>query len=188
MLAGPCISIGPLVPNDFAPMFRWSNDVEAARLNGAYRPVDWVAHKTWCDNVGRDPSRVVFAIRRHNDPALVGYIEIVNINPIHRSAQLGIRIGEEPDRGHGVGREAVRLALHYGWNHLNLNRVYLTTLKHNQRAIRAFTAAGFRREGLLRRAEFIDGKWVDIVLMAALCPPGRAKNRPPPPVAEATCL
>jgi RimJ/RimL family protein N-acetyltransferase len=170
MLSGQTVSIGPLVPDDFLPIFHWSNDVESSRLNASYRPVDWVSHRAWCEAVGQDPSRVVFAIRRHNDPKIVGYLEITQINLIHRSAQIGIRIGAPADRGQGLGQEALRVALHYSWNHLNLNRVALTTLRHNERAIRAFTAAGFRREGTLRRAEFIDGAWVDIVLMAALRP------------------
>lgn len=170
MLSGPTISLSPLVPNDFLPLFRWSNDLAASRLNAAYRPVDWTAHKAWCENIGRDASKVIFAVRRHGVPDIVGYIEIVNIHPVHRSAQFGIRIGEEKDRGKGLGREAVRLALHFCWNHLNLHRVALTTLRHNERALHAFRAAGFRKEGILRQAEFIDGDWVDIVLMAALRP------------------
>ncbi|HLN25102.1 MAG TPA: GNAT family protein [Patescibacteria group bacterium] len=183
MLSGPTVSIGPLVPDDFLPIFHWSNDVEASRLNASYRPVDWVSHRAWCDSVGQDPSRVVFAIRRHNDPKIVGYVEIIHINPTHRSAQLGIRIGAAADRGQGLGKEALRIALHYSWNHLNLNRVSLTTLRHNERAIRAFTAAGFRREGTLRRAEFIDGAWVDLVMMAALRP---SRHAEPFPVQTAT--
>lgn len=178
MLSGKLVSLGPLVPNDFAEMFRWSNDVDTSRLNGPYRPVDWVTHKAWCENVGRDPGRVVFAIRRHNHPAIVGYVEIVNINMVHRSAQIGIRIGDEANRGQGLGREAMQLSLHFAWNHLNLNRVYLTTFRHNERAIHAFRAAGFRREGVLRRAEFIDGAWVDLVLMAALRPNRRPATTP----------
>jgi [ribosomal protein S5]-alanine N-acetyltransferase len=170
MIAGEKVCLGPLVPNDFTAIFRWSNDLSASRLNAAYRPVDWTAHKAWCENVGRDPSRVVFAIRRHNQPDIVGYVEIINIHPVHRSAYIGIRIGEEKDRGHGLGTEALRLTLYFCWNHLNLNRVALTTFRHNERGLRAFRAAGFRKEGILRRAEFIDGDWVDVVLMAALRP------------------
>lgn len=168
MIAGKTLSIGPLVPNDLASTFRWCHDLEAQRLNAAYRPVDFTAHKAWVER--QDASRVLFAIRRHGDPSLRGYVEIHAIHPVHRSALIGIRIGEERDRGQGLGREAMALALLYCWRHLNLHRVGLTTFGHNLRAQKAFRAAGFETEGVLRQAEFIDGRWVDVMLMGVLRP------------------
>lgn len=170
MLLGNRVTIGPLVPEDFRPLFCWINDVAAARLDFAYRPVDLMTHQQWWDGLGKDPTRIVFAIRRTSDPALVGYVQINAINSVHRSAELGIRIGAEGNRGQGLGKEALGLALDFCWNHLNLNRVQLVVFKHNARAVAAYRAAGFRKEGLLRKAAFIDGGWVDLILMAALRP------------------
>ncbi|MGH2343629.1 MAG: GNAT family N-acetyltransferase, partial [Chloroflexota bacterium] len=59
------------------------------------------------------------------------------------------------------------------WRHLNLERVWLHTFKHNERAIRTYAGAGFKREGVLRRAAYIDGQWVDVVVMARLRPPSK---------------
>jgi hypothetical protein len=42
---------------------------------------------------------------------------------------------------------------------------------HNKRAIRPYQALGFKKEGLLKQAAFIDGERIDLVLMAALRPP-----------------
>jgi RimJ/RimL family protein N-acetyltransferase len=81
-------------------------------------------------------------------------------------------------RGQGYGKEALRLALDFCWNHLNLNRVQLVVFRHNSRAIGAYAAAGFRKEGRLRKAAFIDGEWVDLVLMAACRPAKKASRRP----------
>ena len=97
-------------------------------------------------------------------------MQINGINSVHRSAELGIRIGEEKNRGQGYGKEALRLAVDFCWNHLNLNRVQLVVFKHNDRAIGAYKAVGFRKEGLLRKAAFIGGGWVDVIVMAALRP------------------
>jgi RimJ/RimL family protein N-acetyltransferase len=170
MLLANRITLGPLVPEDCRSLFCWINDVAAARLDFAYRPVDLMTHQQWWDSLGKDPTRVVFAIRKTADPAIVGYVQITNINSVHRSAELGIRIGAESNRGQGFGQEALSLALGFCWNHLNLNRVQLVVFKHNQRAIAAYKAVDFKKEGLLRKAAFIDGGWVDLVLMAALRP------------------
>jgi len=170
MLMASRITIGPLVPEDFGPLFCWINDVAAARLDFAYRPVDMMAHQQWWDGLGKDAAKVVFAIRKTADTALIGYVQITGINSVHRSAELGIRIGEEKNRGQGYGKEALHLAVDFCWNHLNLNRMQLIVFKHNLRAIGAYKAAGFRKEGVLRKAAFIGGEWVDLTVMAALRP------------------
>ena len=164
------------MPADFAPLFCWANDVAAARLDLAYRPVDMKTHLQWCENLGQDPTRVIFAIRQTGAPTIIGYVQIAAINSVHRSAEIGIRIGEESNRGQGFGQEALRLALDYCWDHLNLNRLQLVAFKHNVRAIRAYAAVGFRREGRLRKAVFIDGEWVDLVVMGSLRPPRRTRR------------
>jgi len=174
MFTGSKVSIGPLLPNDAVAMFRWFNDTKAAALDLAYRPMDWMSFKSWAENMAKDSSKVIFAIRKIGEAPIIGFVGITNIGPIHRSAELGVRIGEEVDRGKGYGEDATRLALDYCWNHLNLHRVALTVFSTNERAIRAFVAAGFEREGVAREAVFIDGAWHDLVIMAMLRPAGKS--------------
>ena len=177
MLLGKQVTIGPIFPDDFGPLFCWANDVAAARLDFAYRPIDLISHREWCENIGKDPTKIVFAIRKARELAIIGYVQIMNINSVHGSADLGIRIGEERFRGQGFGKDALGLALNFCWNHANLSRVQLTVFSHNQRAIRTYKALGFKQEGLLRKAAFIDGERIDLVLMAALRPPQRRHRR-----------
>jgi RimJ/RimL family protein N-acetyltransferase len=42
--------------------------------------------------------------------------------------------------------------------------------RHNARAISAYSACGFKKEGVLKRYLFVDGAWVDLILMAAFRP------------------
>jgi ribosomal-protein-alanine N-acetyltransferase len=119
---------------------------------------------------GGDASRVMLAIRQRIDPKIIGYINIHNVNAVHRSADLGMRIGDERHRGQGFGKEALAMALNYCWNHLNLERVGLVVFRHNARAIAAYSACGFKKEGVLKRFLFVDGAWIDLVLMAAFRP------------------
>ena len=174
-LTGPKVTLGPLTATDCMPLFRWFNDAETARLDLAYRPIDWSSHKTWFDSVGRDPSKVLFAIRKNGDTGLVGVVTIAQIHSVHRSAEIGVRIGEERDRGRGFGSEALGMTLDFCWDALNLQRTWLHTFKHNERAIRTYTKAGFRKEGVLRRAAYIDGQWVDVVVMAKLRAPAKSR-------------
>jgi hypothetical protein len=39
--------------------------------------------------LGRDPSRIVFAVRKLGEPVVIGLVQIAAINPVHRSAEMG---------------------------------------------------------------------------------------------------
>jgi len=168
MLKGEKIVLGPLMPNDAAPMFQWLNDIELAHLNGPYRPTDGMGFGPWFNGLGKDLSKAFFAIRTATDLRFVGYVVISNIHAVFRSAELGIVIGAEADRCHGWGQEALSLALRFCWNDLNLHRVSLLVFGKNDRAVGAYAKAGFQHEGVLREAAFVGGHYVDITVMAAL--------------------
>jgi RimJ/RimL family protein N-acetyltransferase len=51
---------------------------------------------------------------------------------------------------------------------LNLHRIWLRVYATNARAIRVYAKAGLHQEGVMREAAWIDGAWVDEVLMASL--------------------
>ena len=183
MINGQKITLGPLMPTDFGAMFRWINDADAARLDLAYRPTDWSTFYSWTESLSKDQTRIVFSIRKLNEPPSIGFVGFSCINAVHRSADLSIRIGEEADRHRGYGTEAIRLALDFAWRHMNLHRIALTALAHNERAIRTFEAAGFEREGLSRSACFIAGRWCDVVTMGALSP-ASSQGAGPIPLSE----
>jgi RimJ/RimL family protein N-acetyltransferase len=87
---------------------------------------------------------------------------------VHRSAELQIRIGDASARGRGLGSEAVRLLVEFGFRDLNLHRIWLRVFRSNTRALRTYAAAGFVKEGIMRDAAFIDGRFVDVVVMRKL--------------------
>jgi [ribosomal protein S5]-alanine N-acetyltransferase len=166
VIGGQRVAIGPILPVDLKLLFLWSDDVEEALCNEPYRPPNWHNQEAFWLNSGDDLSRCFFAIRKAGHPDIIGFVQISRIDPIHRSAMLGIRIGAQADRGHGFGREALKLAIAYCWDHLNLTRVTLTAFAGNERAVKLYQTEGFEVEGRFRDALFIGGAWVDVVAMA----------------------
>jgi RimJ/RimL family protein N-acetyltransferase len=169
-LRGDRVVIGPILPEDTAAIFLWLNDVEAARSDLAFRPVDWMHYNAWLEAFSKNPAQVIFAIRALNAARILGFVALTKIDPVHRSAECCIRIGSDTDRGQGYGRQAIALMLDYAWKNLNLHRIHLSVFENNRRAIGAYRAAGFEYEGKLRQAAWIDGAWTDVVLMGALRP------------------
>lgn len=170
MLVGEHVILGPLVAADAQAMFAWLNDPAIARSNGEVRPTDGQGFTAWFNAVGKDRSRVYFAIRAKGEQRLLGYLTILDLHPFFRSAELGITIGAPADRGRGLGREAVRLAMGYCWCQLDLQRLTLRIYGDNPAAVRCYEKAGFVVEGVLRCAAYFDGERVDVTVMGALRP------------------
>jgi RimJ/RimL family protein N-acetyltransferase len=170
------VTIGPVLPDDMGALYLWFNDVEAAKLDFPYVPVDGIAFKAWVEKQARSEGEYLFAIRRLQELPLIGYGLIRNVHPIHRSAEIGIRIGRETDRGKGYGASALRLMTDYVFDTLNLNRLSLSVRADNLRAIAAYEQAGFVTEGTLRQANYLNGAWVDMTIMAILKSEWRPNN------------
>ena len=100
----------------------------------------------------------------------VGVVRLAPVDTVNRSARLGIGILDPARLGQGLGTEAIRLVLGWGFGHLDLHRVGLTVLADNSRAIAAYRRCGFSVEGRFRDTLFCDGAWHDDLSMAILEP------------------
>jgi len=161
------VVLSPISGADAPILYRWINDPELVRFSAAYRPVHEPGHRAWLASLPARRDLIVFAIRRRSG-RLVGTCQLLNINPVSRSAELQIRIGDAGSRGKGLGLEAVRQLVAFGFRDLNLHRISLQVFASNRRAIKTYEKAGFRHEGRLRDAAFIDGGFVDVCVMAIL--------------------
>jgi RimJ/RimL family protein N-acetyltransferase len=168
MLLGPKVCLGPLLRVDGPVIFGWRNSPELMHLDWCYRPTDQTGFEEWFNSAGKDPHRVVFAIRRREDMQFLGYIQVVNINAAFRSAEIGIMIGSETNRRQGYGKDALRLGIDFCWQELNLQRLSLALVGDNPAALNAYRKCGFEHEGTLRRAVYSRGQFRDVTLMALL--------------------
>lgn len=168
MLTGEFVYLAPLRDEDLPLLFTWINDRDTALWNAPYHPVSESDHRAWAGAVAAAADRTFFVIKRKRDGHAIGACQLHSIHPVHRTAELQIRIGDVADRGHGFGSEALRLLLKFAFEDLNLHRVQLNVFATNAPAIRVYEKAGFVREGTLRQAAHIDGFYVDVVVMGIL--------------------
>jgi RimJ/RimL family protein N-acetyltransferase len=108
----------------------------------------------------------VFGLRGSDDP--LGGTGLHRISMLNRNAEWGIYVGRPEEWGKGYGREVAGAMLKYGFDTLNLRRVYLRVNADNPRGIKAYAAAGFRHEGVQRAHHFVEGEYVDVVSMGIL--------------------
>jgi RimJ/RimL family protein N-acetyltransferase len=165
---GRRVTLGAVRAEDLPRLWEWINDREQVIYNAAYKPVSEPEHLAWFEQVSRNPRVKIFALRDAADDVLVGTCQLHSIDCVARAAELQIRIGDVGKRDAGLGTDAVRQLTEFGFRDLNLNRIYLHVFATNARAIHVYEKAGFVREGLLRQAAFLDGAFVDVVVMAML--------------------
>jgi UDP-4-amino-4,6-dideoxy-N-acetyl-beta-L-altrosamine N-acetyltransferase len=157
------VTLSSISAEDSETLFRWVNDSETVRYNAPYKPVHWANHDEWVKSLAKTTNRVVFAIRSGDKP--IGVVQLIDIDPVHRSAELTIRIGDEAQRGAGHGTAALKQTIEFAWRDLNLHRVWLRVFADNGRAIAAYKKSGFVHEGTMRDAAHIDGRYIDMLIL-----------------------
>jgi RimJ/RimL family protein N-acetyltransferase len=131
-------------------------------------PKTEAALREWLQERQKDRTAFLFAIRLIEGGELIGYVEIEGILWAHQTGWLSIAIGEPARWGQGYGTEAMRLALTFAFEELNLHRVQLTVFSYNRRAIALYEKLGFRREGVFREFLQRDGVRHDMLLYGLL--------------------
>ncbi len=153
------------------PMSQWSNDREVTRMlyRGAY-PENRASAKAAMDAVAQNPREVELAIiakasRRHR-----GVTGIHSMNPIARSAEFRVLIGEKGFWNGGYGTEVTQLMVAYGFEVLNMHKVWLGVTAENLGAVRCYEKVGFVKEGVLRDETYRNSRYYDAVRMSILRP------------------
>ena len=170
VLVGELVALGP-VHRGLMPLFwKWENDLELSLLTGdPARPLTPEGIEAVYERFSKaGPDHTGFAIYERATLRPIGTAGLVAINPAHRTAELGIGIGEHDCWGKGYGTEATRLLLDYAFTMLGLHNVMLRVFSYNERAIRAYQRAGFQEIGRRREAQRVGDRAYDVVLMDCL--------------------
>ena len=151
-------SLTKLLPQDARWLETWVNDPATTRYMATGRTqttVDVLAAQiaAW-----KEPLDWPFAIvvEGYEDP--IGTVGLYGVDWISRKAEFRILIGEIYC-GKGWGTIATRLAVRFGFERLNLNRIWLGVTEDNERARRAYEKAGFIEEGTLFDDLYRDGRY-----------------------------
>ncbi len=139
----------------------WGNDSEVATFIDRVRPISEVEHEKWFEKMVQDPNVYLFAIDEKENRQHIGNVWLCNLDSRHRRAEIRVMIGDRNYWGKGFGREAVSAAVHFGFEKLNLHKIYAYVLSNNPRSKGMFEACGFIVEGNLKEEYFADGSYID---------------------------
>jgi diamine N-acetyltransferase len=174
MIIGEGIRFRGIEKEDLPSFVKWLNDPEVRRGLSLIMPISLAEEEQWfTDQLKRSPFERPMAIEIQPDPkkdvwVFIGNCGLIDIDWQNRKAELGIHIGEKDFWDKGYGTKAMLLLLKHGFENLNLHRLWLRVFETNQRAIHAYEKAGFTMEGKFREAQYLEGKYVDVMIMSML--------------------
>jgi UDP-4-amino-4,6-dideoxy-N-acetyl-beta-L-altrosamine N-acetyltransferase len=168
------IDLRDLVIDDSGHLFAWRREPEVNRWMSDQPPHTEAGHHAWVEAFLADPDRRGWIILFNRAPA--GFLTLTGLTNCNRRAEWGWYIGDPDARGRGAGRAAQALGLDKAFDDLGLEKVFAEVLADNETALKSQAAAGFRREGYLRKHALKDGEYRDVVLLAILAEEWRGRR------------
>ena len=166
-LLGDRIYLSPRSIEDAEKFTEWMNDFEVTDYTGRSGQIlSLQGEKNYLE--GNSNPEATFSIITLDDDKLIGTVGLERIDHLHRTATLGIFIGDKDYLSKGYGTEAIRLLLDYGFNYMNLHSVKLHLLSFNERALKCYKKCGFKETGRIRENRFINGNYYDTISMDIL--------------------
>lgn len=173
-LKGDQCELRPLEESDYEATV-WTKAVNAGlttqhMLTGSYpmRPIDIKA--VWKKE--RDAGSVEFGIWRSGyadaPDTFIGTCGLYAHRDIYQLWEFRILIFDPKYLGRGIGTEAAKLVVDYGFLRLNAHRIWLGVNEANIGAIKCYEKVGFQREGAKRKELYCFGQWYDAVQMGIL--------------------
>jgi len=173
MITGTRVLLRPLREEDWEKIREWGKSREALwgqfqRFQLDHLPMLLEAYKQ-TGLLKRDSGFLI--IETIDDQKTVGFVRYTLLRfPDADVAypEIGVGVPEKVDRGKGYAGEAVGLLVDYLFSGYPMERVAAFTDVENVPAQRILEKLGFRKEGVLRRSMFRDGRWTDTAVYAVL--------------------
>ncbi len=168
-LRGEQCFLRPVEESDIAVLAEWMNDPEVTRLMFSGQVPQSIGQvRSVVDGILGNSANVVFMVCGPANQLPIGFAGLYDIHPRSHRAEFRIIIGEKKSWGRGVGTEVTRLLTFYGFDRLNLHRIWLGFTAENRAARGAYTSAGYHEEGVLKDDIYRNSRYYDTVRMAIL--------------------
>jgi ribosomal-protein-alanine N-acetyltransferase len=118
------------------------------------------------DNI-RDHSGIRWGITRRDDPTLMGTVGLWKWVKPHFYAEIGYEMAPIY-WNKGYMTEAIRAAVQFGFEHMELHRVEANIDPENAGSRRVIEKSGFKQEAVLRQNWFYAGRFTDSIIYGIL--------------------
>jgi len=161
LLEGNLVNLRVMEKEDLPLVAKWANDPE---FGDEYEPLEQVSYnevEKWYDNLSSEEKWFIIEKKDGNKIGQIFH------SPRGSHFVIGYKLLPS-ERNKGYCTEAVQIIVDYLFLSKNLVRIQAETNPRNIASQRVLEKAGFTKEGLVRRSNFIRGKWEDGLLYSII--------------------
>jgi ribosomal-protein-alanine N-acetyltransferase len=143
---------------------KWLNDPKVRHYSRNPWPISLDEVKKRLEpssKISRFRENTLFFIYHKQDKKPIGSTGLEIINWLNKNANIFVIIGYPEYWGHGLASEVAELVIQYGFEELNLHKIYSGAFEPNERSLRVIEKLGFVKERVSIHDQYVDGAYVD---------------------------
>lgn len=166
---GVSVYLRSVVLSDASLIRKWHNEPEIMRMaRVGEEKTTLTEERADIRSASKSDRESYHIIVKRLDNKPIGFLRFIFIDRTSGNVWLRMTIGDKKAWGKGYARDAMQAYLRWLFDAINIHRVTLECYSTNTRAIEFYQRIGFRKEGVLREAVLIDGKYHDILSFGML--------------------
>lgn len=162
LINGILIDLKPIETTDLPLIQSWRNNPNLNKYFFDRQFLTMTNQNNWYTNMITDPTRF-YCMVAIKGGLKIGIGNLSKIDSINRNAELGVYIGNFDYHLAGFGAEAYLRLIEYGFDHLNLHKIYGNIFDFNKGVIALCKRFGFQIEGELKEHAFFDGQYHNVI-------------------------
>ncbi len=171
MLKGDLISLHAVEKEDLKQLMDWRNNTQFRKYFREFNELNMAQQEEWFnEKVIKDPTTLMFSIRKNDTNELIGCCGFVYINWVHKHADLSLYIGWENAYidDEGFAKESCKILLNYGFDELSLHKVWTEIYEFDDKKYSLYKSLHFKQDGILRQNYWYGGQWWNSRILSIL--------------------
>lgn len=170
MLIGEVVGLRAVEKEDLELLKNWRNNPIFRKNFREHRELNQLNQEKWFEKTVVNPNDFMFVIVDLVSKEAIGAAGLLYTNWITRSADFSFYIGlDDLYIDEKFAPDAIKLLLNYGFNNLNLNKVWMELYEFDLKKLKIFKEIfKFQTDGKLRENAFENGKYWDSYIISLL--------------------
>ena len=169
MFEGKFVILRALEKEDLSSLKEWRNSLHVRKSTREYKLLNMINQKNWFESIHQltPPKDIMFGIMNKRKK-LIGVTGLTHIDWKNRNSEISIYFSTKNWQTKPEAKEVINLIMEYGFEELNLNRLYVEIFSLMKENIKLFTKMKFFKEGQLREKIWRQNKWWDTLIFSKL--------------------
>ena len=145
----------------------WRNNSSIQPYVREYRELSMSNIEKWYNSIINN-KEFIFYIIEDTEKNPIGVAGLTYIDWINKHADLHLGLYEKSWGDLVYGKATIDLILDYGFNYINLNKIYAEIYSIDKNKLDLFEKTNFKRDAVLREHYFYNGKYEDSHILSIL--------------------